>query len=650
MRQKEHVGQEQRQYIRLDSVFPVQFRLISKDGTHIMSEWYQGFTSDVSKGGIGLTVNNLNPEFAKLLKEQNAKLYLNIEIPLAKHPVSAQAQVTWTKDFPDFPHRYFFGLKYEQIETAHNSRIMHYARAKQIFAPGALIILVILGLGFLGNSIINAQLLKGNKILVEQLLRIVQDSSVAKQKIRQISKEKEGLELNLDALQLRIKAAEEQKLASQGLVQQEAAESAQKIAQLNALIAQLNREKQEMQEGLISIQRRESVVTGELLRLDQKKATLARENFDKMYQWVKIHQDPRTGLVMSFEGDTSVADWAFTYDQSLAAQAYTYFSDFERARKIFDFYSKKAKKQNWMFLNAYYVNDGNVAEYVAHSGPNIWLGIAILHYSRKANDTRYLPLAEKIADGIISMQNEDKDGGIRGGLNMPWYSTEHNLDAYAFFSMLFKITAQPRYEEAAQKTLAWLVKNTYGRPELPIKRGKGDATIATDTYAWSIAALGPQKLESLQMQPDRIIEFAEKNCAVEVSFQRPDGRTVTLKGFDFAPQKHVARAGIISSEWTAQMVIAFKAMSEYYYKKGMPAKGRSFALKADEYLLDLSNMIISSPSPSGQGESCLVYATQEFADTGHGWFTPKGKSTGSLASTIYGIFAYYYNNPLELKD
>jgi hypothetical protein len=61
-------------------------------------------------------------------------------------------------------------------------------------------------------------------------------------------------------------------------------------------------------------------------------------------------------------------------------------------------------------------------------------------------------------------------------------------------------------------------------------------------------------------------------------------------------------------------------------------------------------MIITSPSPSGQGGNCLPYATDENIDTGHGWMTPKGKSTGSLAGTAYAVFAFYHYNPLELKD
>jgi hypothetical protein len=186
--------------------------------------------------------------------------------------------------------------------------------------------------------------------------------------------------------------------------------------------------------------------------------------------------------------------------------------------------------------------------------------------------------------------------------------------------------------------------------DIPIKRGKGDSTIATDTYAWAIAAIGPKKLEELGMDPNRIMEFAEANCAVEISYNRPEGQSVKIKGFDFAPQRHVARGGVVSSEWTAQMIISFRIMADYYYKKDMAAKARVYEEKAQDYLAGLGNMFISSPSPSGQGEACVPYASHNFVDTGHGWMTPKGNSTGSLAGTSYVLFAYYNYNPLELKE
>ena len=232
---------------------------------------------------------------------------------------------------------------------------------------------------------------------------------------------------------------------------------------------------------------------------------------------------------------------------------------------------------------------------------------------------------------------------------MSWYSTEHHLDAYAFYKMLARVTNMNKYEQAAEKTLSWLVRHTYDRQDLPVKRGKGDSTIATDTYAWSIAAIGPAKLRSLGMDPDKIMEFVEENCVVEVNFNRPGGQVVKIQGVDFAPQRNVSRGGVVSSEWTAQMVVSFKIMADYYSKNGQADKAVVYQSKADNYLGQLGNMIISSPSPSGQGEGCLPYATQDYVDTGHGWMTPKGKHTGSVSGTAYTIFAYYGINPLELK-
>jgi len=640
MQRKDELGTERRLYIRLDTVLPVQFRITTLDGKLFLSDWLQGFTSDIGRGGLCLSVNNLSPAFSGLLKEKQAKLTLSIELPVVMGPVSARARVVWIKDALGSSNKCLIGLSYEEIDPLQNNKIVHYARAKKLFLPVLSTIIIVLGLGFAISGLINAKLIQGNRALVDQLIKIVQESSIAKQKIKQISQEREDLQTRIQALQTRIQTIGEEKGSS----------SAKKIEEQNKLIQKLVSDKNTLQEQLIAIQEKESVVTEELLRLDKRKATLEEANFDKMYQWLKVHQNPATGLVVSFEGDSDIAGWAFIYDQSLAAQAYTYFSDFSRARKIFDFFSEKAKNEGGLFFNAYYVSDGSPAEYMVQSGPNIWLGIAIMHYTKESGDNSYLNLAQSIADEIIGLQSEDPEGGIRGGPKQNWFSTEHNLDAYAFFNMFYKISGKARYNEAAGRVLNWLVRNTYNKEELPVKRGKGDSTIATDTYAWSIAAIGPEKLEELGMNPDRILEFAEQKCAVAVSYERPEGQAIRIKGFDFAPQVHLARGGVISSEWTAQMVIAFKKMAAFYAHKSMLAKSRTYTLKADEYLLGLVNMVISSPSPSGQGEGCIPYATQDYVDTGHGWMTPKGKNTGSLAGTAYTLFAYYNYNPLELKD
>jgi len=520
---------------------------------------------------------------------------------------------------------------------------MRYVFAKK-YAPRIFIFLLaaLTGLTII-SGYFNNKLIKNNRDLIGQLVGILQDSGQARQKIKDIAQEKNELELKIQALESRIRTIEAEGPGKE-LAQEE------KIKQLNAEVSALNQEKSLLQQRLADLQNKESKISAEIQDLDKKKSSLEKVNFDKMYTWLAVHQNPRTGLVVSFEGDNELANQAFTYDQALAAQIFTRLGDFMRAKKTLLFFQQNAKRIDGQFLNAYYCQDGSPAEYTVRTGPNIWLGIAIMQYTYKSKDHEFLDLAKDIASTIIYFQKQDADGGVRGGPDVDWYSTEHNLDAYAFFNMLQEITGEQSYRQAQDKILNWLKLHTYDKTDVPVKRGKGDSTIATDTYAWSVTALGPQKLQELGMDPDKILEFAQDNCSAEVAFTRPEGRVIRIKGFDFAPQRHLARGGVVSSEWTAQMILAFNEMQEFYNSKGLPAKAEVYKSKTEEYLSQLGNMIISSPSPSGQGEGCLPYATQDYVDTGHGWMTPKGQSTCSAAGTAYTLFAFYKYNPLKLQE
>ncbi|MFA5351189.1 MAG: hypothetical protein WC357_07675 [Candidatus Omnitrophota bacterium] len=643
MKKHSNLGAERRKYIRLDTVLPVQFRLESLDSKQSLSPWVQGFTNNIGHGGICLSVNDLSPELIKLIQEKKVKLAIEIDIPLSGKSVCASVSLAWTKEIGGLTKRYLLGLDYEKINPGQNYMLIRYAWAKKLFLPFVALSILILSLSLGFGAYLNIQLTHKNKMLVEELVGVLQESKIVKQQLEQIAQERAVLQVKIETLASQIKSVSEKKSESVSLA------VVDNTKELNGVILKLVQERDLLQAKLVALQLNEKAVQAESLRLETKKVVLEKANLDKMYQWFKVRQNPRTGLVMSFEGDKDIASWAFLYDQALLIQVYNKFSDFSRAKKILDFFANDAKREDGWFLNAYYVDDGAPAEFVLHCGPNIWLGLSIVQYTQATGDKKYLRIAEEIAQNIIKLQNSDSDNGIRGGPQMSWYSTEHHLDAYAFYKMLARVTNMDKYEQAAEKTLSWLVQHTYDRQDLPVKRGKGDSTIATDTYAWSIAAIGPAKLKSIGMDPDKIMEFVEENCSVEVNFSRPGGQVVKIQGFDFAPQRNVSRGGVVSSEWTAQMVVSFKIMADYYLKKGEADKAAVYQDKADNYLGQLGKMIISSPSPSGQGEGCLPYATQDYVDTGHGWMTPKGKHTGSVSGTAYTIFAYYGINPLELK-
>ena len=61
---------EKRKYIRVNTVFPVEFRVLARGGEPI-SSWFQGFSQDISSGGLCL--------FANLIKEDSWEIIKNYD-------------------------------------------------------------------------------------------------------------------------------------------------------------------------------------------------------------------------------------------------------------------------------------------------------------------------------------------------------------------------------------------------------------------------------------------------------------------------------------------------------------------------------------------------------------------------------------------
>jgi len=87
MGKRQDSGTERRIYIRLNTVFPVEFEILSPDGKEVLSEFHQSFTRDVSEGGICLEINNLKDELAGRLYKKTAKMRLQINVPFSAKPV-----------------------------------------------------------------------------------------------------------------------------------------------------------------------------------------------------------------------------------------------------------------------------------------------------------------------------------------------------------------------------------------------------------------------------------------------------------------------------------------------------------------------------------------------------------------------------------
>lgn len=565
-----------RKYLRIATVLPVEFFIVDNQDKRI-TPWLQGFTCNIGRGGICLTVNDLWWGFWDKIKVKDNRLFLQIEFFLWKEPVYTKARVVWFKEEKSSSFcRYVLGIEFLEINSKKTALLFGYALSKRVipYAVGGVIIGLALSLFSLFWQ--NYAVVRENRRLVGDYVNILEKTALLEELLKQDKVDIENIP--------------------------------------------------KMEEQVMLLQRERSEVSYKIIQ--------------GMYNWVKNRQDLISGLVLSFEGDNNLEKVSFTYDQALAVFVFLIEGDDERAEKILDFYLEKIQKED--IYNAYF-SRGNVFEYTIHSGPNAWIGLAALDYTKRTGNRKYLPIAVKVGDFLLEMM--DKEGGVGGGPGVSWYSTEHNLDAFAFFKLLYQVTGEDRYEKAATKVKKWLAKYAYTSYGPPVKRGKGDSTIATDTYTWSITALGPELLYSLGMNPESILQFAVEHCETKTKFIYKT-REAVLRGFDFAKVKHEPRGGIVSGEWTSQMILAFEVMADYFKQKDSK-KHKEYLEKANFYFDELQKMLITSPSRVGREDPCLPYASDSFIDTGHGWKTPKGIATGSLASTAYFLIAYHGYNPLK---
>ena len=119
---------ERRQYVRLNSAFPVEFQILDANGAEVLSSWMEGFTSNISRGGMRLIIKGVNAETGALLTKKDIQLSLSIRIPMTAKPTEATARVIWLNKVEGVePVQYHMGIKYLMIERVGFKRIMRYA-------------------------------------------------------------------------------------------------------------------------------------------------------------------------------------------------------------------------------------------------------------------------------------------------------------------------------------------------------------------------------------------------------------------------------------------------------------------------------------------------------------------------------------------
>jgi hypothetical protein len=132
-----------------------------------------------------------------------------------------------------------------------------------------------------------------------------------------------------------------------------------------------------------------------------------------------------SGLLDSYVEDQ--ADFAYTYDNALAALAFISAGDLASAGSILGAYATIGSEPDGGFLHRYQASDGGQANGLEVVGHNTYLLQAMVLYSLESGDSTYDDLAVNLADYLLAHQ--DVDGGLFGRFTVTWKSTEHNLVA-----------------------------------------------------------------------------------------------------------------------------------------------------------------------------------------------------------------------------
>ena len=121
--------EDQRQYVRLKSVCPIEFTIVRLQSDLLGMDWQKGHTSNVSRGGLCLETEELRDTVIKYLKQQNLYLELRIHVPLAHAPIRAVAEVAWYRKIgEEMSHAYIIGLKFRSVVEKDLNRIIGRAR------------------------------------------------------------------------------------------------------------------------------------------------------------------------------------------------------------------------------------------------------------------------------------------------------------------------------------------------------------------------------------------------------------------------------------------------------------------------------------------------------------------------------------------
>jgi hypothetical protein len=210
-------------------------------------------------------------------------------------------------------------------------------------------------------------------------------------------------------------------------------------------------------------------------------------------------------------------NWSWTYDSAVAAAAFASAGDKANATQLLDQLAALQHADGSIEL-AFNTATGDAAP-IFRSGTIAWAGLAAAAYDQAFGTTRFLGFQRRDADYLLSLVTSS--GLIKGGPDVGWASTEHNLSAYTFLVRLAgeeqsagNASAAARYGAAAVALSKAIDANLLiaDASGARFRQGLGDDTPALDAQALGAMYLQGTGRSALAAQ---VLAYGEKTFAVD---------------------------------------------------------------------------------------------------------------------------------------
>ncbi|MBV9604902.1 MAG: hypothetical protein JO027_07340 [Solirubrobacterales bacterium] len=269
---------------------------------------------------------------------------------------------------------------------------------------------------------------------------------------------------------------------------------------------------------------------------------------------------------------TRLLNWSWTYDSAITATAFSVAGDSSQAEQLLDQLAALQHTDGSIEI-AFNVADGT-AESVFRSGTIASVGLAGSLYDQDFHTTRYVAMEERAANYLLTLQGTA--GLIRGGPDVTWYSTQHNLLAYAFFELLgTELTADGNrtlattYFTAASKIATGIESNllVHSGSTAYFIEGLGDSVQSLDADALGVMYLESRGETSTAQQ---VMSYAQSAFAVsgrsivKSTSTSSYNNTYSAKGpfSGFAPYLGSGAPNVLWTEGSAEMLVAATSLGQ----------------------------------------------------------------------------------------